>query len=51
MRRTFGTTLFVLLAAALSAQEYSNYAEQTNRLNALVKAYPTLASLTSLTKT
>jgi hypothetical protein len=51
MRKTFFAMLFVLLAAGLQAQEYSNNAEQNNRLNALVKAYPALASLTSLVKT
>jgi hypothetical protein len=52
MRRTLFATVFLWLAAtAVSAQEYSNYAEQTNRLNALTKAYPSLSSLTSLGKT
>jgi hypothetical protein len=51
MRRTLSTTLFVLLAAVVSAQEYSNNAEQANRLQALTKAYPGLATLKSLTKT
>jgi hypothetical protein len=52
MRRTLFATLFLWLAAtAASAQEYSNYAEQTNRLNALTKTYPALTSLTSLGKT
>jgi len=51
MRQSLFATLFVLLVASLPAQEYSNHAEQTNRLNALTKAYPALATLTSLTKT
>ncbi|MEO7532097.1 MAG: M14 family metallopeptidase [Sediminibacterium sp.] len=51
MRRTFFVTLFALLSAAVSAQDYSNFAEQTNRLNALSKAYPALTSLKSLGKT
>jgi len=51
MRQSLFATLFVLFAASLSAQEYSNYAEQTNRLNALTKAYPGLTTLISLTKT
>src|SRR4030081_1026556 len=52
MRRSFFAILFVWLsAAAVSAQDYSNYAEQTNRLNALTKAYPSLTSLRSIAKT
>ena len=51
MRQSLFATLFVLFAASLSAQEYSNHAEQTNRLNALTKAYPSLTTLISLTKT
>ncbi|MES2329853.1 MAG: M14 family metallopeptidase [Bacteroidota bacterium] len=52
MRRSLFATLFLWLsAAAVSAQDYSNYAEQTNRLNALTKAYPTLTSLKSIAKT
>ena len=51
MRQSLFTTFFVLIATSLWAQEYSNFAEQTNRLNALTKAYPGLTTLTSLTKT
>jgi hypothetical protein len=51
MRISFYATLFVLLSATAPAQEYSNYAEQTNRLNALTKAYPALTSLRSIAKT
>ncbi len=51
MRQSLFATLFILFAASLSAQEYSNHAEQTNRLNALTKAYPGLTTLISLTKT
>jgi CO dehydrogenase/acetyl-CoA synthase alpha subunit len=51
MRRTLFTTLLLWLAAAVSAQDYSNFAAQTSRLDALTKAYPDLAKLTSLGKT
>ena len=51
MRQSLFAILFVLFAVSLTAQEYSNYAEQTNRLNALTKAYPGLTTLISLTKT
>ncbi len=51
MRKTFFTFLFVALSAILFAQEYSNYAEQNNRLSALNKAYPGLTKLVSLGKT
>ena len=51
MRRSLFVSLFVLLSAGISAQEYSNYADQTRRVNALAKAYPTLASVTSIAKT
>jgi len=51
MRKTIFAILFVWLAVTLPAQEYSNFAEQTNRLNALTKAHPALANLVSLTKT
>ncbi|SJZ51385.1 M14 family metallopeptidase [Sediminibacterium ginsengisoli] len=40
-----------LLCVSLRAQDYSNYAGQGARLDALVKAYPQLATLKSLTKT
>ncbi len=45
------TTLLCWVAASISAQDYSNAAEQANRLNALSKAYPQLTSLKSLNKT
>jgi hypothetical protein len=51
MRKSFFALCFLLLAGTIAAQDYSNYAEQNNRLQALVKAYPTLSSLSSLTKT
>lgn len=51
MRKIIFIMVCVLLGAGIQAQEYSNYTEQNKRLDALVKAYPSLASLTSLTKT
>lgn len=51
MRRTLFTTVLLCLAAAVSAQEYSNFAGQTSRLEALSKSYPDLARLSSLGKT
>ncbi len=51
MRKLMITTLLCWVAASISAQDYSNAAEQANRLNALSKAYPQLTSLKSLTKT
>ncbi len=51
MRRSILIPLFVFLAATVSAQEYSNFARQTERINALAKAYPSLVSVRSLTKT
>lgn len=51
MRKLMITTLLCWVAANVSAQDYSNAAEQANRLNALSKAYPQLTSLKSLTKT
>jgi hypothetical protein len=51
MRKPLITTLLLWLAAAVSAQEYSNFAAQTSRLNALAKSYPDLAKLSSLGKT
>jgi hypothetical protein len=51
MRKLLFTALVCCTVGSLSAQEYSNAAEQANRLNALVKAYPQTASLKSLTKT
>ncbi len=51
MKRTFYVAIFGLLLTGASAQDYSNHAAQTERLNALAKAYPSLATLRSLTKT
>lgn len=51
MRRTLLTVCFAALCMAAMAQDYSDYAAQTGRLNALAKAYPELAHLTSLGKT
>ena len=45
------TTLVCWAAASVCAQDYSNAAEQANRLNALNKAYPQLTTLKSVTKT
>ncbi len=51
MRKLMITTLLCWVAATVGAQDYSNAAEQANRLNALTKAYPQLTTLKSLTKT
>lgn len=51
MRKLMITTLLCWVAGTIGAQDYSNAAEQANRLNALTKAYPQLATLKSLTKT
>lgn len=51
MRRSLFAVCCLLLTLQLSAQDYSNYATQTSRLNALVKNYPGLASVQSLGKT
>ena len=51
MKRILFSGLLVWMSATLPAQEYSNFAEQTNRLNALVKTYPSLVTVRSLTKT
>lgn len=51
MRKLLFTALLCYTAGSVLAQDYSNTGEQTNRLNALVKAYPQTASLKSLTKT
>ncbi len=51
MKRTLFAALLVWMSGTLTAQEYSNFAEQTNRINALAKAYPSLATVRSLTKT
>ena len=51
MRRFFWVVLFANMALGLSAQEYSNYDQQTTRVNALAKSYPSLVSVRSLVKT
>ena len=51
MRRSFLVVLFASLAIGLSAQEYSNFEQQTIRVNALAKNYPSLVSVRSLVKT
>lgn len=51
MRKLLFTALVCFATGSALAQDYSNAAEQANRLNALVKAYPQTASLKSLTKT
>lgn len=51
MRKLMITTLMCWAAASVCAQDYSNAAEQANRLNALNKAYPQLTTLKSVTKT
>ncbi len=51
MKHFFFTSLFLGLALCLPAQDYSNYTAQTSRINALVKAYPSLATVRSLVKT
>lgn len=51
MRKLMITTLLCWVAGTICAQDYSNTAEQANRLNAIVKAYPQLTTLKSLAKT
>ena len=51
MRKFSFVALFFLLLTSLFAQDYSNYTEQTNRINKLVQANPSLASVKSLGKT
>src|SRR5689334_5965645 len=41
----------ILLTISKAQTNYSNFSQQTNRLNALAKSYPQLAKLRSLTKT
>jgi hypothetical protein len=41
----------ILLTISNAQTNYSNFSQQTNRLNALAKSYPQLAKLRSLTKT
>jgi hypothetical protein len=43
--------IFLTIATAQAQNGYSNYARQTNRINALAKAYPQLVKLKSITKT
>ena len=51
MRKLMFTMLAYWIAGVTLAQDYSNANEQANRLQTLVKNYPQLASLKSLTKT
>jgi|SRR6218665_535473 len=54
MRKIFSMMLLMAAGFSVSAQpnaSYSNFSQQTNRLNALAKAYPQLTQLRSLTKT
>lgn len=51
MRKIVFSAFFAWLCMAATAQDYSNFAAQTERLTALAKAYPDLAHLTSLGKT
>ncbi len=51
MRQSLFALCLLLLAGSASAQDYSNYAEQNNRIQALVKAWPQLVSVRSLAKT
>lgn len=51
MRKPFFLILVVLFALRLSAQEYSNYADQVNRVTALAKAYPSLVTVNSIART
>jgi Zinc carboxypeptidase len=54
--RMLKTTAFIFLSVifslvSTSQTTYSNFSQQTSRLNALAKSYPQLAKLTSLAKT
>ena len=51
MRRSFLVVLFASMSLGITAQEYSNYEQQTARVNALAKNYPSLVSVRSLVKT
>jgi hypothetical protein len=51
MRHTLTALVVLLLGNWVAAQHYSNYAEQSNRLQTLAKSYPQLATLQSLAKT
>ena len=53
MRKILTGLLFcsLFIPCLLEAQNYSNYAQQTDRINAIAKNYPQLAKVRSLTKT
>jgi hypothetical protein len=54
MRKIFSLMLLLAAGFSVSAQTnagYSNFSQQTNRLNALAKTYPQLVKLRALTKT
>ena len=44
-------SIFLLLSLAKAQNDYSNFQQQTQRLNALVQSHPQLAKLKSLAKT
>ena len=53
MRKKLITVFYCILSAAIAQAQtgYSNYSQQTGRLNALAKNYPQLVKLKSITKT
>ena len=53
MRKILTALLFcsLFIPGLLQAQNYSNYAQQSDRINAIAKNYPQLAKVRSLTKT
>jgi len=53
MRKILTALLFcsLFIPGLLEAQNYSNYAQQTDRINAIAKNHPQLAKVRSLTKT
>ena len=51
MRKLLFTALFIGMISGTKAQNYSTLTEQQSRVNALVKTYPQLASVSSLVKT
>jgi len=51
MRQILLASLLLGLVSGVQAQEYSSYADQTSRLQALSKAWPSLVKLQSITKT
>ena len=51
MRKFSFVSFFIFLFTSLFAQDYSNYNEQTNRINKLVQANPNFATVKSLGKT